>query len=38
MNMLKTSYALVYTEVVEFWNQRALHQREAFEAIAGYLG
>jgi len=36
--MSKASYTLVDTEVLEFWNQRALEQRKAFEAIAGYLG
>lgn len=38
MNMSMTSYDAVDTEVLEFWNRRALKQREAFEAIAGYLG
>lgn len=37
MNMSRTSCDSVDTEVLEFWNQRALKQREAFEAIAGYL-
>lgn len=38
MSMSKTSYTLVDNEVLEFWNQRALKQREAFEAIACYVG
>lgn len=38
MNMSKTSYTLVDTEVMEFWNCQAHKQREAFEAIACYMG